>query len=333
LRLWNGTTGLRLATLTGHADAVSGAVQLGVGQILSWAQDGMRIWNQAGDCVAVLAGHESTDGVTVLRDGRVLSWSRDRTLCIWNLAETGQTPMVLNGHTGGVLGATELDNGRLLSWSDDHTLRLWDRTTGALLAILTGLADPVRGATEVADLRILSWSKDARLQLWDGESGVRLAVLEGHTDSPRGASGLADGRHLTWSYDHTVRLWDPSGALLLTCPHPGWIRGAKALADGRFVSWSPEEVRLWDSLTDVPLRVFNRHAPDDMQALVATVGEHETGTLRQLVEALALEAMNTNDLGAGGLASSESGRFVRMHHIMHGSRRIEWSEAAELPVS
>ena len=68
-----------------------------------------------------------TDGVAgalELRDGRLLSWSKDSTLRLWTA--DGQSLRVFEGHTGGVTGAVELGNGRLLCWSwDDRTLRLW----------------------------------------------------------------------------------------------------------------------------------------------------------------------------------------------------------------
>lgn len=326
LCLWDGVDGKRLATLIGHVDPVNGAMALGEDRILSWAQEGIRIWNQlTGSCIAVLAAHLGTDGAALLRDGRILSWSRDRTLRLWDI-ETGQLLAVLEGHSGAVVGALELETGDLLSWSDDHTLRLWDGRTAGLLEVLAGHPGPIQGAIEVADVRILSWSKDECLRLWDGRTGARLAVLEGHTSLPRGAVGLPDGRLLSWSHDQTVRLWDRAGAPLTTCHHPGWIRGAKPLPDGRFVSWSAEEVRVWDGVTDTPLGNFRRDHPRDMLVLAAEVGGSAVEILRQTVEALALDPCSTDDLGGVGLASSTSGRFIRIHQLMFGPRRIDWPE-------
>jgi len=80
----------------------------------------------------------------------------------------------------------------------------------------------------------------------------------------------------------------------------------------------------------VPLGIFNRNHPHDIQALAASVGGSTPEILRQLVEALALDSITTDDVGSGGLASSESGRFVRIHQIMFGSRRIDWTKLPAL---
>ena len=69
------------------------------------------------------------DIVFIRPDGRVLSWSRDQTLRVWNLATGEGHP--LTGHEGSVDGALALADRRVLSWSQDGTLRVWDLTTGA----------------------------------------------------------------------------------------------------------------------------------------------------------------------------------------------------------
>jgi WD40 repeat protein len=72
----------------------------------------------------VLRGHEyGVYGALTLPDGRLLSWSGDKTLRLWS-AE-GAPLTVLRGHQSEVKGARTLPDGRLLSWSDDNTLRLW----------------------------------------------------------------------------------------------------------------------------------------------------------------------------------------------------------------
>jgi ABC transporter substrate binding protein len=61
---------------------------------------------------------------------RILSWSRDSTLRLWD-ASTGQQIGPVMKHDGIVQGALlTKDESRILSWSGDGTLRLWDATTG-----------------------------------------------------------------------------------------------------------------------------------------------------------------------------------------------------------
>ena len=62
-------------------------------------------------------------GALQLADGRLLTWSEDKTARLW--AADGALGPVLRGHTGPVSGALQLADGRLLTWSSDTTARLW----------------------------------------------------------------------------------------------------------------------------------------------------------------------------------------------------------------
>ena len=63
-------------------------------------------------CLGVFEGHKaSVDGALALGDGRLLSWSRDHTLRVWDVA-SGACMATLEGHTDAVIGATTLPSGR-----------------------------------------------------------------------------------------------------------------------------------------------------------------------------------------------------------------------------
>jgi WD40 repeat protein len=225
--------------------------------------------------LALLLGHfTAVLGAESLADGRVLSWSGDGLLALWD-GQTGTTLAILAGHTFTVLRATVLADGRILSWSADHTLRLWDGKTGAPLAVLDGHTQAVRGATMLADGRVLSWSDDHTLRLWDGQTGAPLAVLDGHTEAVRGATMLADGRVLSWSEDHTLRLWDgKTGApLAVLAGHAGPVEAATMLADGRVLSWSWDStLRFWDRQMTATLAVAKGHTSHVRGAMVLADG-------------------------------------------------------------
>ncbi len=126
--------------------------------------------------LAVLVGHADTvDGAKVLKDGRILSWSSDHTLRLWD-GQTGEILAVLEGHTEGVTGAKFLDDGRILSWSHDSSLRIWDGRTGAEVGLLDAHTATVNGVEVLKDGRILSWSSDHTLRLWDGQTGAVLTL-------------------------------------------------------------------------------------------------------------------------------------------------------------
>ena len=90
---------------------------------------------------------------------RILSWSPDHTLRLWDVA-TGQQIGPAMKHDGPVWGAVlTKDETRILSWSDDHTLRLWDVATGQQIG--PAMNGWVNGAVLTKDeTRILSWSND-----------------------------------------------------------------------------------------------------------------------------------------------------------------------------
>jgi WD40 repeat protein len=293
LRLWS-AEGEQLRVLEGHTGAVTGALELGNGRLLSWCGENvvvgydldaqrtappgihplrvaypdttLRLWSAEGQPLRILEGH--TVGVTnalALADGRLLSWSwwpTDHTLRLWS-AE-GEPLHVLEGHTDYVKCVLALADGRLLSWSSDHTLRLWS-AEGEPLRVLEGHTEWVNGALALADGRLLSWSGDHTLRLWSVE-GEPLCVLEGHTDGVTDTLALSDGRLLSWASgshpakDRTLRLWSMEGEPLRVLEgHTDRVAGALALADGRLLSWSDDRsLRLW-SADGEPLCVLKRH--------------------------------------------------------------------------
>ncbi len=284
-----------------HADdsAVTRAAQAWLSQghcDWVWLRNRKRPERQVRSAVlAVLEGH--TDWVTgaqSLPDGRLLSWSQDNTLRLWE-GESGAILAVLEGHTGWVKGARVLPDGRLLSWSLDGTLRLWDGESGAMLAVLEGHTSGVLGAQVLPDGRWLSWSDDHTLRLWGGESGATHMVLEGHTDVVNGAQALPDGRLLSWSDDRTLRLWDGESGVMLAVleGHTFWVEGAQVLPDGRLLSWcgdrqfrDPDDhtLRLWDGESGAMLAVLEGHTGPVLGAQVLPDGRllswSYDGTLR-----------------------------------------------------
>jgi hypothetical protein len=126
-------------------------------------------------CARVMEGHSGpVHGMTVLRDGRILSWSADGTLRLW--AEDGEPGPVFKGNLE-VYGAAQLNDGNLLSWGLDKRLRLWS-PTGTLVRELVGHGYVVQGARQLPDGRILSWSEGHTLRLWSRDGGA-LSVLKG----------------------------------------------------------------------------------------------------------------------------------------------------------
>ncbi len=85
--------------------------------------------------VRVFEGHADTvNGAIELSDGRILSWSEDCTLRIWDRNDSGVF-IEMKGHTLAVIRAQELSDHRILSYSKDDSLRLWNSRNGSSLEI------------------------------------------------------------------------------------------------------------------------------------------------------------------------------------------------------
>ena len=84
----------------------------------AWLRRERRVKHAGVDpCVAVFEGHtEGVLGALEMLEGRILSWSLDKTFRMWS--DSGEQLKVLEGHTGSVYGVLLLPDERILSWSD-----------------------------------------------------------------------------------------------------------------------------------------------------------------------------------------------------------------------
>ena len=182
-------------------------------------------------------------------DGRILSWSRDGTLRLWDRS-TGTSLTTLSSDSGAVTGVLVQDD-RILSWSAAR-LQLWDSRSGNLLGVFEGHVRSIEGAFFLEGGRIVSWS-DREMLLWEKDSGTPVATMRdpgldadaANEDERRrsrlgGVIGLADGRFVSW-----VGRYRPRFAHL-DFAH-GMIEGAGTGAGLHF--WNPDTGRL-DAILD-----------------------------------------------------------------------------------
>jgi hypothetical protein len=163
--------------------------------------------------VAMMNHDDPVNGAVYSPDGkRILSWSDDKTLRLWDAA----TGAAIGGplrHGGPVSGAVYSPDGkRILSWSDDKTLRLWDAATGAAIGNPMRHESGVSGAVYSPDgKRILSWSSwsnDQTLRLWDAATGAAIGEPLRHKGQVNGGVYSPDGKRiLSWS-NQALRLWN-----------------------------------------------------------------------------------------------------------------------------
>jgi WD40 repeat protein len=294
-----------------------------------------------GACLKVFEGHRSQVwGARALPDGRILSWSLDGSVRVWD-PSSGAALASMDEHEKSVEGATLLPDGRFLSWSFDGTLRLWDGSSGAPLVTLAGHTEAVVGARVLADGRILSWARDSTLRLWDGSTGAPVATFEGHSFWVAATEILCDGRILSWAGgdlacgDHVLRIWDPAsgGATVQLTGHEGSVIGARCLRDGRILSWSSDcTIRLWDGSTGALLATRDWHQGMVAGAIVLSDGrivsscydghvrlwDGESGAL--------LSELTTHPGGAMGAAVLPDGRILSWCDDLEGDSQPRLSD-------
>ncbi len=144
--VWDLVSGRELMEFRGHTSALhSLAVTPDGERLISGSDDATaRVWDVAsGRELLVLKGHTGlyariTD-IWVTSDGnRVITKSWDGTTRVWDLAAKGSEPLVLTGHSGGVMSNVASSDGRLLvTASVDKTARVWEAATGREIRALT----------------------------------------------------------------------------------------------------------------------------------------------------------------------------------------------------
>jgi WD40 repeat protein len=161
--------------------------------------------------------HEgAVSGALLTKDEtRILSWSEDKTLRIWDAAtgkQFGPAITLENAVKGALLTKNET---RILSWSEQPssrfdtphgTLRLWDITSGKQIGRSMEHDGPIHGTLFNADeRRILSWSEDGTVRQWDAATGQQIGPAMKHDRLVWGALLTKDERRiLSWSSDQTL---------------------------------------------------------------------------------------------------------------------------------
>ena len=215
------------------------------------------------------------NGALTIPDGRLLSWSNDKSLREWD-AKTGAQIGTAMRHDGVVRGALAMPDARLLSWSEDKTLRQWDAKTGAQIGPAMRHDDGVRGALLMPDGHLLSWSDDKTLRQWDTKTSAQIGPAMRHDGDVNGALVMPDGQLLSWSFDRTLRQWDAKTGEQIgpAMRHDDNVNGALVMPDGRLLSWSDDNtLRQWDAKTGEQIGPAMRHDGDVIGALVMPDGQ------------------------------------------------------------
>jgi len=236
MTLWNLQTFEPLVRLQG-CRLLGGAHLLADGRIISWDQYGENeiwLWDpqdaemmpfeiEPGVPVIKMRGHTATiRGVSILSDGRLLSWSSDGTLRLWD-GKTGDPLVEMSGLDGEVKGVRVLTNGHILAWSGT-TVQIWDGLTDLPLAVFKPQSR-IQEVQVLAKKRFLVMCRHELLVIEDFSRGP-LRVLDMHKID--GAKQLSDGRIAAWTNDGALTLWELDAGITRRYPNP-WIESCDCL--------------------------------------------------------------------------------------------------------
>ena len=123
---------------------------------------------------------DSINVLTVYSDGKTLATGgADKTIQLWNKADTDKPLYTLIGHTGGITAMDfSVDAKLLVSGSLDKTVQLWDLTTGQSIQTFTG---------HIGEIGAVAFLEDKAL--------AEMALAKGKAV----ASGDSDGTVLIWA--------------------------------------------------------------------------------------------------------------------------------------
>ena len=235
----------------------------------------VRLWDAStGRRIAEMQGHKNTIRcVAFSPDGRrIVSTSQDHTVWLWDGA-TGKSIAPLGGHTESVWNAIFSPDGkRVVTASADQTLRLWDATSGERIAVLRGHKREVSGAAFAAHGSLLvSCSADGESRVWDMELAERNGILRGHESFVYDVAFSPDGTQAaSAAWDGTVRLWDvTTGRQTALLRHDHCHSRAKIVSS---VAWHPggsqlatvtrgDTITLWDLTTRQTPAESSPHPP------------------------------------------------------------------------
>lgn len=266
------------ASFDGEGSQCSSILELSNGGLLS--KDGNFLTlrdGQSGQSVAFLRGHEENiSGFVELPGLRVLSWSRDHTIRVWDLEQ--QSLMTVMRGTEPIRWAVLVDDARVMSFSSEGIVQVWNVDSGAEMAKLEGHTSSVRGVLKLSEEAIMSWSWDGTLKRWDVSAKAPTAVISSPDNGvAEGARLLSDGKILSWSQDKlmisdlSLSAFSPNGR------SQAYVRDAVVVPNERMLSWEGAfgpcdcHLRFWDVKTG-ELVVARRIHHDDPEVLMLRGG-------------------------------------------------------------
>ncbi|MCE9630277.1 MAG: protein kinase [Planctomycetia bacterium] len=219
LHVWNALDGQPIASLLGHAAAVTAVAYSPDGrQIAGGATNGhVRLWNaESFACERVLLGHDGAITTLAFRpDGETLaSGSHDGTVRIWS--RTASQPLAVLPDVPGMTAAAFSPDGSQLAVAPRETgdIDVWHPRTLERLRTLRGGLGRVTEIVYSPDGRLVAAAfqtsgKSGDVRVWRTDTGELLSSLGDHLHASRTMTFSPDGSRLaTTSPGGIVKLWN-----------------------------------------------------------------------------------------------------------------------------
>jgi len=193
----------------------------------------------------------------------LISSSRDKTMIIWNLDDsgsllTGKPIKSLHGHGHFVSDVQMSSDGQYaLSGSWDKTLRLWDLNTGKTTRSFVSHTQDVLSVAFSSDNRqIVSGSRDKKIKLWNTLAQCKHTIEDkdsSHNDwvsNVRFSPSTQNPVIVSAGWDKIVKVWNLSTCRLKTnhIGHTGYINTVTVSPDGSLCASGGKDgsAMLWD---------------------------------------------------------------------------------------
>ncbi len=209
----------------------------------------------SGEFERALLGHKNKIlGSELLTDGRLMTWSRDKTVRIWSVDGSDQH-LVFAGHKNAVRGAKAIANDRAFSWAG-AIIYLWEMKSGNLIAKIEDHSNEVNGIIAVPE-GFISYSTDGSVRFRSPDSLETLAVIE----SPNKISGvveLDEGKVIIFGAYTIPKIWNyiSGQESVAVAGHENPILSVVRLYNGDIACWAMEEKISIFSPADVSSKVL-----------------------------------------------------------------------------